>query len=136
MSQTEAAHTWLTWCSDRAGVTAIDTDSLTSPDSTGERASFAKIIADLWRIDVRAKRVSAPEPVLLACERAFDSVAAAGFEIKTFEGEDFDPKMKVEVVDREGGDQNLTIVQCLTPAVYLNGVLVSKAAVVVRGTNE
>lgn len=101
---------------------------------TVDRAEMTDLVIDLWRIRRRAQRQNeTPESVRVACEVAMDRLAGLGFEVRELVGELYDENMRVRVVDQEGGETNLRISECLTPAVYRDGLLVRQAEVIVAG---
>ena len=93
----------------------------------------ADIAIELWKIKARAEKVLGNEKVLTACERASDRLMRIGFEIEDLTGEPYDINMKVRVIEHELGSGMLRVLECLTPAVYFERVLVSEAEVVTTG---
>ncbi len=105
-----------------------------------ERGGMSDLMVDLWRIQKRAQRDPATsEGVHIACERALERAHALGFELQEMTGEPYHANMNLRVAHRDGGEQNLRISECLSPAVYFTPAqssqkqLIRKAEVVIQG---
>ena len=105
-----------------------------------ERGGMSDLMVDLWRIQKRAQRDPATsEGVHIACERALERAHALGFTIEEMIGEAYHANMNLRVAHRDGGEQNLRISECLSPAVYFTPAhstqkqLIRKAEVVLQG---
>lgn len=94
------------------------------------------VLIDVWRLTSRVSNDAVPEDIQIAVERLGDRVIGLGFEVKTHEGEIYQPNMRVFVVDDLGGDEPKYIVECLTPAVYYKGILIEPANVVIGGKTD
>jgi len=95
--------------------------------------AVAALVVDLWKISERAKSEQGMGRVLAACERAEDRLLRMGFEIKNLAGHLYDTNMNVHVVEHEESIGPLTILECLSPAVYYQGGLVRQAEVITKG---
>ncbi len=93
----------------------------------------AELAIDLWRIQMRAQAEMPGGRVTAACERAGDRLRALGFELDTLEGRPYDANLRVQVIDHEEDEEPRRVVECVSPAVYFQGVLVREAEVVTRG---
>jgi hypothetical protein len=93
---------------------------------------FAHVAIDLWRITCRAKADGSSERVLVACERAEDRLKKLGFAIEV-PGEAYSTNMRLKVVDHEPSEGPLRVIDCLAPAIYMNGELLLEAEVVTGG---
>lgn len=105
-----------------------------------DRAAMSDLMVDLWRIQKRAQRDPATsEGVHIACERALERAHALGFEVEEMTGEPYHANMNLRVAHRDGGEQNLRISECLSPAIYFTPAqsrqkqLIRKAEVVLQG---
>jgi hypothetical protein len=109
-------------------------DAVNIHEETLPVAAVLDLVVDLWRIRRRASRdASTPEPILVACDRAMETLGSIGFEINELVGEAYDQNMLVQVIHEEGGLENRVISECLSPAVYFRKRLIKRAEVVVKG---
>lgn len=101
--------------------------------ATFEATKIAELAVDLWRVHKRCQAELASERVLAACERAEDRYSGLGFRIESLAGLPFDTNSRAVVVEHlsEGGP--LLVKECLSPAVYFNGVLIREAEIVTVG---
>ncbi|MBI2843350.1 MAG: hypothetical protein HYX78_08115 [Armatimonadetes bacterium] len=107
----------------------LESDVLLLPIS-----DMSGLMVDLWRIFKRAKRdPTTPETVVVACEAAIERTTGLGFCMKEMIGERYDGNQLVQVVHCDGGQANLTIGECLSPAVYFQNQLIKRAEVVLKG---
>jgi hypothetical protein len=97
-------------------------------------AKVAELAVDLWRIEARARKESAGERIIAACERATDRLRSMGFVVDDLEGRPYDENLRVRVVDHEDGEGPRRVLECVSPAVYHQEVLVREAEVVTRGS--
>jgi hypothetical protein len=105
-----------------------------SPAGVLEVSAALPIILELWCVSLRANRNEATPPsVLSAIETALERVSEAGFEFRDMIGEPYNENMRIRVVHQDGGDLNIRISECLSPAVYYNKALIKPAEVVLRG---
>jgi hypothetical protein len=93
----------------------------------------ASLAVDLWKISERAKSEPVAERVLAACDRAEERLKRIGFEIEEMTGRPYDTNMRVHVVDHDGGEEPLSISECLSPAIYYRGELIREAEVITKG---
>ena len=96
-----------------------------------ERVS--EIALDIWRIGLRIKDDRENPRLLAAWERADDRIRKLGFVLDTMVDRLFDDNLRVRVVDNEPCVGPKVISECLTPAVFFNGILIREAEVVTRG---
>lgn len=96
----------------------------------------AELAVDVWKIESRAKSVGENDRVLAACERATDRFRKFGFEIRDLTGDEYDTNMRVNVVEHEAKNGPLIIAECLSPAVYFEGLLIREAEVVTSGNGN
>ena len=96
-------------------------------------SQVAEIAIELWKISARASKVPGNEKVLTACERAEDRLTRIGFEIQDLTEEPYDINMKVRVIEHEPGPGGFRVLECLTPAVYFDQILISEAEIVTTG---
>lgn len=106
--------------------------SLTNWEVPLSSTDFAQLAIDLWRISARAKSDGASDRVLTACERAEDRLRKLGFTIE-MPGAAYNTNMRLKVVDHEPDEGPLRIIECLAPAIYMNGELLLEAEVVTAG---
>jgi hypothetical protein len=109
--------------------TPVDADSSMSISCD----KVADVALDIWRIGQRAKADSTNERIVAAWERAEDRICRLGFKLDTMQDRPYDENLRVRVVEHEAGAGVRTIAECLTPAVFYNGVLIREAEVVTRG---
>ncbi len=96
----------------------------------------AELAVDVWKIELRAQAMAENDRVLAACERATDRFRKFGFEIRDLTGDDYDTNMRVNVVEHELASGPLKIAECLSPAVYFEGLLIREAEVVTSGNGN
>ncbi len=96
------------------------------------------LVLDVWRLYQRAQHEGVPEKVQLAIERTLERLRGLGFDWKTLEGQPYDPKAKIHVIDDRGPEdtEERIIVECLTPAIYYREVLIEPAKIVIGGKND
>ena len=95
---------------------------------------ISDIAVDIWRITRRALREeSTPPSVVIACERAVETLEGAKVEIRDLAGEKYDENSRVSVIHEEGGKRNQVISECISPAIYYKGRLLRKAEVCLKG---
>jgi hypothetical protein len=102
----------------------------------GAVQGVAELVVDVWRIGRRADRDGASEAVRIACETAVDRLASLGFRFDELLGEPYDENLRVRVVHKEGGERNVRISECLSPAVYFRNELIRPAEIVIQGEGE
>ncbi len=94
---------------------------------------IVSLVIDLWKITERAKCEPVSERVLAACERAQERIKKIGFVIDEMLGRPYETNMRARVVGTDGGVEPFTISECLSPAIYYQGVLICEAEVITKG---
>jgi hypothetical protein len=119
------AEIWKRWKGDRSeGVTREPVSGLDPRD-------IGRLACDIWRIERRAEKTGADAGVLTACELARYTLEELGFEIRDLTGMPYSERLVVDVAEKRGGEGELFIVQCLSPAVFFNHVQIFPARVII-----
>jgi hypothetical protein len=98
-----------------------------------EVTEVSRLAIDVWRVGQRAVKDKASEQVVAACERAVDRLRSIGFRVEDMLGDKYDPDMRVNVIEHQGGDKNVFITECIAPAIYFQDVLVRIGDVITKG---
>lgn len=101
-----------------------------------EKADIRELAIAAWRLEkwldnLKAERKVAAKSALRSIKKYIDD---SGVEIKDPLGSRFDPGLAVEVLNNEAEDtpeENLIIIETVSPYVYLNGELVQHARVII-----
>lgn len=101
-----------------------------------EKADIRELAVAAWRLEkwldnLNAERKMAAKSALRSIKKF---IAESGVEIKDPIGAKFDPGLAVEVVNNEAEDtseEELIIIETLSPYIYLNGELVQHARVII-----
>lgn len=117
-----------------ANESAATTPLLAAALSGVSPSKVAELAVDVWRIESRARKEGAGDRVVAACERAVDRLRSMGFSLDSLEGRPYDENLRVRVVDHEDAEGPRTVLECVSPAVYHDDVLVREAEVVTRGS--
>ena len=104
-----------------------------------ENADIRELSVAAWRLEkwldnLNSDRKMAAKSALRSIKKY---IAAMGIEIKDPIGSKFDPGLAVEVVNNEdetGSDENLIIIETLSPYIYQNGELIQRARVIIGTT--
>ena len=96
-------------------------------------SAVATLIVDLWKIGKRANSEGASDRVIAACDRAQDRLIRLGFTVEDLKGCLYNTNLRVNVLEHEGEQPATMIAECISPAVYFNGVLVRQAEVITKG---
>jgi hypothetical protein len=97
---------------------------------------LAMLAVDIWRITTRAKSEQSSERTLAACERAEERLEKIGVEIVDLQGQSYDTNMRAHVVESNGGDTQMIVECCLSPAIFFQNILVREAEIVIKGACE
>lgn len=101
-----------------------------------EKADIRELAVAAWRLEkwldnLNAERKMAAKSALRSIKKF---ITESGVEIKDPIGAKFDPGLAVEVVNNEAEDtseEELIIIETLSPYIYLNGELVQHARVII-----
>lgn len=110
----------------------------TQPNTRLDAKDLVMFVLDMWRLYQRAEHEGVPEKVQLAIERTMERLKGMGFDWKTLEGQPYDPKAKVHVIeDRSPSDtEERVVLECITPAIYYKEVLIEPAKIVIGGKTD
>ncbi|HTQ10274.1 MAG TPA: hypothetical protein VMI31_09405 [Fimbriimonadaceae bacterium] len=103
------------------------------PAMTLSCEKVADVAIDIWRLGERAKVERPSDKIIAAWERAEDRIRRLGFRLDNMQDRPYDENLRVRVVEHEPGEGVKIISECLTPAVFFNGILIREAEVVTRG---
>lgn len=112
------------------------TDVAQSKAPVVRTTDMAEVVVDVWRIQRRASQlpdVDGAARILVACERAVERLEELGFVTKDLTGCEVVPDQRIRVVEHVPGGGPRIVQECLTPAVYYNGVLVRVAEAMTKG---
>lgn len=93
----------------------------------------AEIAIDIWKISFRARSESTSDRVLAACDRAQDRLQRLGLTLEDPAGRPYDTSLKARVIDHDEAEGPIMIAQCVSPAVYVDGILIREAEIITRG---
>ena len=101
-----------------------------------EKADIRELAIAAWRLEkwldnLKAERKVAAKSALRSIKKY---IADSGVEIKDPLGSRFDPGLAVEVLNNEAEDtpeEDLIIIETVSPYVYLNGELIQHARVII-----
>ena len=101
-----------------------------------EKADIRELAIEAWRLEkwldnLKAERKVAAKSALRSIKKY---IADSGVEIKDPLGSRFDPGLAVEVLNNEAEDtpeEDLIIIETVSPYVYLNGELIQHARVII-----
>lgn len=104
-----------------------------------DKADIKELAVASWRLEkwldnLNSERKMAAKSALRSIKKY---IAAMGVEVKDPLGSKFDPGLAVEVVnneDIEANEENLIIIETLTPYIYQNAELVQHARVIIGTT--
>ncbi len=92
------------------------------------------LIVDLWRLSQADIDLDPRGGTIV--RRAVDRIRELGYSTEQYEGRRYDENLRVNVIEHRGEQQNRTIVECLSPAVFFGDALLKPADVITEGRSE
>jgi hypothetical protein len=97
---------------------------------------FVPVIIDIWRVKQRSVKESSSERVTTGCDRALERLEKIGFRLEDHINHPYDEDMMITVIENEEGSESRHIVECISPSIYYQGILVQPGEVITRGKNN
>lgn len=104
--------------------------------TTIDAKDLVLLIIDIWRLNKRLEHETISEPIQNAVERIEERLRGLGFTWKSLEGQPYDSKAVMIVIEDRSNGKDCVITECLTPAVYYKDKLIEPSKVILGGDSH